>query len=239
MFHKTRGIVINNFPYNDSSSIVKIYTELLGIQSYIISGGRSKKSNVKINLFQPLTLVELVVSNNEKKGLQRIKELRVEVPFKNIPNDIIKSSMVLFINEIIYKSIEEEEANSDLFEFIRSSLLYLDLKADNCNNFHLLFLMQLSKFLGFYPQNALLKPYFNLKEGIFQDHPPTHPHYISGQIAKSLYSILGSTYESSSGITITNNDRRELLGKIIEYYEFHLNKAYDIKSHHILEEVIS
>lgn len=241
MYHQTKGIVLKTIDFTDSSIIVKIYTENFGIQSYLVKGVRSKKSNVKINLFQPLSLLDMIVSHNKKYQLQRIKEIKIDIPFTSITADITKSSISLFLNEIIYKSIREEEPNSDLFHFLRNSLLYLDLHTENCANFHLMFLVHLSRYLGFFPSNNTIpgNTYFNLKEGVFQDNEPVHGYFLSKEQTSCFSELMSHTYENLSVIGINNQTRREFLDKLVLFYELHSNNSHEITSHRILEEVIS
>ena len=241
MYHHTKGIVLKTIDYTDSGIIVKVYTEAFGLQSYLVNGARSKRSNVRIGFFQPLSLVDMVVSRQEKYQLQKIKEVRTDVPCVSISNDITKSSILFFINEIVYKSIKQEEADPVLFNFLRNSILYLELHNENCANFHLMFLVHLSRYLGFYPSDNSIPvdAYFNLKDGVFQDKEPVHDHFLSKAQTRSFTALMRGSYENLSQITINNQARRELLNKLVLFYELHLNNTQEITSHRILEEVIS
>ena len=139
MLHKTKGIVLRTVDYSDSSIIAKIYTELFGIQSYLIKGARRKNASVKANLFQPLSLLELVVYKKEKKQLQTLKEARPEMHFASIPNEPAKISILFFLNEIVLKCLHEEENNSELFSFLHETVQTLDSSEKNYNNLHLIF----------------------------------------------------------------------------------------------------
>src|SRR4051812_33656990 len=132
MLHKTRGIVFHVTPYAESSVVAKIYTEQLGLQSYLVNGVRSKKAKIKSGLLQPLSLLDMVVYHKDRGGLQRIKELRQATggQFSTIPFDVVKSSVVIFINEVLYKSVKEEEANPQLFDFIFHALQLLDIRTE-------------------------------------------------------------------------------------------------------------
>lgn len=241
MLYKTRGIVLHTINYSDKSIIAKIYTELFGLQSYMLNGIRGKSSKTKVNLFQPLSLVEMSVIHKERSSLHRISEIRNAQPFTSIPFDIAKSSVALFINEIVYKSIKEEEANPQLFNFLFNSCQMLDLQEDNCSNFHLYFMIELSRYLGFHPGEKEMKGecFFDLKEGIFCKSEPFHSFFLSPGISRSLRDIMNSGYSSLGSLTIPNDIRRELLYKLILYYELHLSSCRDISSHKILEEVLA
>ena len=240
MLHKTRGIVLHTTKYSESSVIAKIYTELFGLQSYLLNSVRSKKAKIKFSVLQPLSLLEMVVYHKENQGLQRISEIRNNPLFTSIPYHPIKSAIAFFLNEILYKSIREEEPNRYLFEFIFNSLHWLDLKTEHYTNFHLFFLLQLTKYLGFYPfgKYSAETSYFDLPEGKFCDAEPLHVHFISFPQSAQLNRILESTYENIAEISISTAERKFLLEKLIDYYELHITGVKTIKSHKILEEVL-
>jgi DNA repair protein RecO (recombination protein O) len=170
MLHKTRGIVLHTVKYSETSLIVKVYTEAFGIQSYMVKGARNPKSKLRPILFQPLTLLELVAYHKERNTLQSIKEIRLAHPYQSMPFDIRKSSIALFLNEVVYRSVGEEESNPALFEFLWSSFLLLDAVEEPFMHFHLLFTIKLTKYLGFHPRNTRTDEhcFFNLSEGTFQ-----------------------------------------------------------------------
>jgi DNA repair protein RecO (recombination protein O) len=241
MLFKTRGIVLHTISYSDKALIAKIYTELFGLQSYIISGTRGKNSKVKACLFQPLALVEMSVAHKEKNSLQRITEIRNAQPFASIPYDIVKSSIALFLNDIIYKSIREEENNPQLFHFLYVSCQMLDLQEESCSSFHLHFMVQLSKYLGFYPQeNANPENrIFDMREGVFLSQEPLHHQFLSPMLSNALKHLMACGPFSSFPFPLSNSQRRELLSQLIIYYELHLSSFRNITSHKILEEVMA
>ena len=183
MLCTTKGIVIHHFKYAEKSVIAKIYTEKYGLQSFLMNGVRNAKSKNKAVYFQPLSLVEINFFYKEKKSLQQLKNIRLERPYVSIPFNINKSSIAFFVAEIVYKSIKEEEPNTDLFDFLYQSFQFLDLQDENYNNFHLLFLAQLCKYLGFYPQtdgiDASSNLYFALQDGCFLNYEPVHQPFSS------------------------------------------------------------
>ena len=239
MLHKTRGIIFNSFKYSDNSLIARVYTEEFGVQSYLINSVHGKKANTKIAVLQPLTLVDCIVYRKEKKQLQRVKEIKCAYPYVTIPSEITKSSILIFLNEILYKSIKEEEKNEELFEFIHTSLQVLDLKTENCSNFHLLFLAQLTKHLGFLPFGKFSEktPYFDLQAGSFKAIEPKHPFCLSKNLSEKFNSLLNLSQDKLSSFCISNGQRKQLLEKIILYYELHLQTMQEVKSHKVLEEI--
>jgi DNA repair protein RecO (recombination protein O) len=240
MLHKTRGLVFRTIRYSDSSIIVHIFTEAFGLRSYLVPGARSKKAKIKASLFQPLALVEMNVSNREKNSLHRIGDMTAVHSWNNIAADIRKSSILLFLNEVLYKTIREEAPHSDLFEFISHSLQMLDLGTENNPNFHLVFLTRLAAMLGFAPQGAYSPEtsYFNLAEGQFQDHAPSHVHFLSGELSRLFGEILDLNFENSHELAMSGANRRELVRKTIDYYRLHISTIKEIKSQAVLEEVL-
>jgi len=241
MLFKTNGIVFHQIKYSESSVIAKIYTELFGIQSYLIKGVRSKKSKIKSALLQHLSLVDLVVYHKEKSNIQYIKEIRSAYQFTSIPFDIRKSSITVFINEVLYKSIHEEEANQNLFDYLFNSIKLLDMTTKNFVDFHLLFTIGLTKYLGFFPRGNFSdkKTVFDLQEGFFQNAVPNHSNYLKKPLSEIFYNLLNTPIEHMDSVKISYFQRNELLNKIIEYYRLHLPAFKDIKSPDILKEVLS
>jgi len=248
MIYNTRGIVLHHIKYSETSVVAKIYTELFGLQSYLINGVRSKptrtrgrKAKVKANILQPLSLVDMIIYHKEKNGLQRIREVSSNHPFSSIPYVISKSSIALFIAEILFKSIREEEANTNLFEFLFHSIQILDLTTGNCANFHLLFMFQLTKHLGFYPNGKYSDKFnfFDLREGVFIEEQRGNPHVIPPPLSAYLNLLSETSFERLNQISIKPDHRKRLLEHLIEYYELHLPNMKKIKSHRILETVMN
>lgn len=241
MLHQTKGIVFHSLKYSESSVIVKIYTELFGLQSYLFRGVRNPKSKTKSALFQPLTLLDLVVYHKEKHTLQSVKEIRLAHPYHTIPFDIRRSSVAIFINELLYRSIREEEANPDLFEFIWESCLLLDNTESTVSNFHLVFLLQLAIHLGISPNQNYAPglPLFNLREGNFQHSIPDHPNYLDQEESAILNTLLRTPLGMQSLLELKAEIRSRMLETILLYYQLHLPGFKGVKSHHILHTVLS
>lgn len=240
MLHKTGGIVLQTTKYSESSLIVKIYTRDFGLQSYIVSGVRNKKSKNKASLFQPLALVDLIISGNEKTALQRITEINNSLPYANIPYDIIKSSIALFLNEVVLKALKDSDPDEDLFEFLKSSLLILDIEQQSSANFHLFFMAQLSRFLGFYPHGIYSDntSIFDLRAGTFVNFIPQHPHYLNAVLSSLLSQLLSLGYNHIGNFKIDKLERKQLLRALALFYQLHISSFNNIKSLEVLEEVI-
>jgi len=241
MLHKTRGIIFQVTEFGETSVVARIYTELFGLQGFIINSVRKKNAKVKQNVLHPLALVDLVVYHKDRKGLHRVAEVSSNPALQHIPFSIVKNSLVLFLDEVLCKSIKEEEPNQQLFDFIFNSVQLLDLQSPVNNDFHMCFLIQLTRFLGFYPAEnySAEEKIFNLREGVFQPDIPPHVNYLDGIQSENFSSLLKSSLNFSSSIKIPLAQKRMLVEKILEYYRLHLAGFTEVKSLKVLEEVWS
>jgi len=241
MLHKTRGIVFKVTDYSESSVIVQVFTEKFGLQSYLINGVKKPKAKVKLNILQPLHLLEMIVYNKPNAGIQRISELRPEPVFQTIPYDVIKSSLILFLNEVLYKSVKQTFNDEYLFGFLFNAIEILDRTEKGLANFHLAFLLQLSRYLGFYPDrsNEAGANYFDLYDGVFTKQLPSHALIVHGDELEYLTKLLKAKFDVLEETKIPSTERKALLESILKYYELHLEGFSNIKSHLILEEVLS
>jgi DNA repair protein RecO (recombination protein O) len=239
MLHKTRGIVLHHIKYSETSLIVKIFTELFGLQAYLVKGARSKKSTLRSSHFQPMTMLDLVVYHREKSDLQHIRESEISKPFLTIFTDIRKSTIALFLAEMLLKTLKEDESNSEMFDFISSSLNFFEIQKDGIENFHLFFLIKLSRYLGFYPQGApgSGNAFFDLREGRYTDIQPLHPDFLNTEKSVALHAISSARADELSGLVNTKTGRSELLNAILIYYQIHLGGLSNIKSIEVLKEV--
>jgi len=241
MLHQTKGIVFHSLKYSESSLIVKIYTELFGLQTYLIRGVRNPKSKITPAFFSTLTLLDLVASHKENNAIQSVKEIRLAYPFQTIPFDIRKSSVALFLNELVYKSIREEESNPGLFEFLWESCMLLDATEEPVANFHLLFALQLTIHLGINPQvnYSSVSSLFNLRDGVFQQNTPNHPHHLDREFSELFYTLLSTSMANHGTLSLNSSIRNRMLEMILLYYQLHLPGFKGLKSHHVLHSVFS
>jgi DNA repair protein RecO (recombination protein O) len=242
--HKTKGIVLKTVKYGETSIIVHIYTELFGLQSYLINGVRSsgKKGTGKANLFQPGSLLELVVYHNELKNLQRVKEFRWAVLYKEILSDVVKNSVVLFMVELLYKTIKQPETNMQLFEFIEDALLKLDeSEASVVANYPLFFALHLTEFFGFRisddfsEKNAVL----DLREGEFISDKPTHPYFLEDTLSYITSQLLRVRQPHElTQIPLKQETRRTLLHAYETFYALHISDFGTMKTLPVLQAVL-
>jgi DNA repair protein RecO (recombination protein O) len=230
MLYKTRGIVLSFVRYGDSSIIVRIYTAQLGLQSYIVNGVRSAKSKSgKIALYQPLTLLDLVVYYEpEKQKIFRINEARCATAYHSIPFDIRKTTIALFLAEVLSKTLKEETANESLYDFIEQSFLYFDQVEQNFDDFHFLFLLRFSGYLGFAPSNAT---------EIFSQLREANRLHISKAHEEPITDWLEVTLQTDAHTQLAYAWRGELLDVLVDFYGLHIEGMQHLKSLEVLREI--
>jgi DNA repair protein RecO (recombination protein O) len=222
MLHKTRGIVFRFTKYGETSIIVNIFTELFGLQGYIVNSVRSKSNKSKIALYQPLTLLDLVVYHRTHANLNRIKEVKCLQPFQSIAMDVKKSAIAMFINEVVNKTLREESHAAEIFEFLYQSIATLDNMKENYESFHLMFMLKLSRYLGF---------------GAYNNNEVLGIRVTDIEIEGLLKKFIEADYEQA--IEISNEQRRSLLDLILKFYADHIDTFGEMRSVQILKEVMS
>lgn len=234
---KTQAIVLSAIKFQEKSLIVKCFTKSDGLKSYFIqSAFSSKKSSQKIGYFQPLNLLEIEANHKNKGTLEHFKEVKISYNYQSISADIVKSSMVLFLSEVLHNSILEEEKNEDLFAYIETSLMWLDTH-DTVSNFHLIFLIQLTKFLGFYPQLQESDAYyFEMIDGVFS--PLQGTSCLNQNETQLLKKLLNLRFEDTHK-NFHKEERQVLLKFILEYYSIHLQGFKKPNSLEVLKEIFS
>ena len=239
MIHKVKGVVLHHVKYKESSAIVYTYTDLLGRQAYLVNSIRGKKSKFSGNLLQSLTFLEIEAYHKEGRELQRLRDMHNYIPFRSIPYDIQKSSQVLFLAEVLYKTLKEEDPDPGLFEFLENSIQWLDVSDRDLENFHLLFLVQLTKYLGFYPENNFNQKNcgFDMRNGQFADSLSLHPDFFDSDSSNLLHQLLGSTFSDSLELSVNQDVRIRFLKYMMDYYRLQVQGFGTVKSLSVLQEI--
>lgn len=240
MLQKTLGVVLHILKYKDASIIVDIYTEVTGRASFIVALPRSRKTVVKPMLFQPLSLVELEADFRPNTTIYKIKEAKSFYPFSSLPYDPYKSAIALFLSEFLYRAVREETENRPLFAYLQHSIIWLDECRSGFTNFHLVFLMRLSRFLGLYPNlsNYDKGDYFDLQNACFTPlRPQLHSQYINPEEASRLSMLMRMNYETMHLFTMSRVERARCLLIMNEYYRLHLPDFPVLKSLEVLKEL--
>ncbi|RKS55492.1 DNA replication and repair protein RecO [Gillisia mitskevichiae] len=235
----TNAIVISALKYAEADLIVKCYTQKSGLKTYMLRGIlKSRKGKFKTSLFQPLTQLELVAKHKDKGSLEYLQDAKILVHYQSLHTEVVKSTMVMFISEMLKNTIHEEEVNEGLYDYLEGAINWLDIHADIAN-FHLLFLLKLTQYLGFYPEDSEMElPYFNLLDGVFQQSK-TNGYCVNGEVLENLKVLLGTKFEALHEIKLTRSNRSELLGLLLTYYQLHIESFKKPKSLSILHEIFN
>ncbi|OFX56709.1 MAG: DNA repair protein RecO [Bacteroidetes bacterium GWA2_30_7] len=241
MLEKTLGIVLHNVKYADNSRIINIYTEKYGRMPFIANFPSKKKCGLRIVNFQNASILELDISNKARNTIQRIKDAKPYYNYQTIPFDVNKSAIIFFLSEIFSKTLNEESGNSELFNFIKDSLIFFDKLNVNVSFFHHIFLIELSKHLGFEPLDNYSEKYcyFDFTEGSYTDHLPLHSSYFNKEVSSEFYKISSYSLNNIENEEFKIRFKTEILEGIIEYYKIHFNTIKDIVSYKVLKDVFN
>ena len=241
MLHKTRGIVLHSLPYNDKYAITLIYTEEFGRVSYLTSQSKNRKSKVPRSLFHPLAILDLEVDHQNLRDIQRIKEIKNHIPLVALRSDPMKSALGIFFAELISKVIREEQTNRPLFDYLLQSVQILELTNASPVNFHLVFMIRLSRLLGFYPDSTGYQKgmFFDMRNGVFIQRQPAHAHFLPPDESAVFFNLLRMSYENMTVFRFSGQERQKIIRRILEYYRLHLNFFPEIKSLEVLHDVFS
>lgn len=236
MLQKTKALVIKSIKYSDTSLIVTCYTKEFGIKTYMLKGIlTAKKGSLKKAYFQPLTQLYMVAYHNNKGNLNSIKEAQISYFYQTVHTNFVKQTLIIFLSEILLSVLKEEESNPNLFAYLENALVWLDAH-DKIANFHLLFLLNLTKYLGFYPENNNQDACFDLLEGKFVAKPSSN-YYINKPQITHFKTLLGINFDDLPNMNLTAVQRQELLDLLIRYISLHLQTFKTPKSLPILQEL--
>ncbi|UKJ07344.1 DNA repair protein RecO [Solitalea lacus] len=238
---KTTGIVLRTTNYAESSVVVLMFTEQYGLQSFIVNGVRKSKAKFAASLFQPLNLLEMVIYHKPSGGLQRIAEVRNSPAYTSVSFDFYKTTIVLFLNEVLLKCLKQESPEPPLYSFIYNGLQLLDVYQGVPSNFHLVFLVHFAKFLGFFPDNSFSASveYFDLQDGVFTPLRPKHVQTVVQPYSGYIAQLMQLNFETMEQLKISSAERKVLLHTLVEYYELHVDNFGKLKSLEVLEEVLA
>lgn len=240
MLISTKGIVFHCMDYSETSIIARVYTEQLGLQSYIVKGVRKKRARIKRNLFSPLSIIHLSANHKESDGLRILREASCEYQLNAIATDMAKTAVSIFLSELLTRSISAQMADPGLYDFIEDAILNLDRSNQSIAGFPLSFTIGLTQFMGFDPHNnfSSVNQYFDMVEGNFCPHPPGHPDYISMPLSKSLSEVLTALNAGVVSIVSNYHTRNALLTEMLRYFRIHIPYLGDIKSVQVLSDVL-
>jgi len=237
MIEKLTGVIFKTIPYSETSLVMDIFSLQKGLHSYIVSGVRKKKSS-KIGLYKPMTFINFVAYQSNKDTLHRIKEADYHFMYKKLPNDIVRSTMAMFMIDLCRNTIKESETNIELFDFIKNSFLALDETESLSNIFHLSFAIELSRYLGFFPD---LRTYedgytFDLTQGLFIPDISVFDKVISANLSKDLFHLASKNIPE---VGTSKTDRNQLLDAILHYYRLHIPNFKGLPSLEVCRVIFS
>lgn len=239
MLTKTQAIVLHSLKYGETRLIVDMFTRSYGRLSFIVNIPKSSKSKIKKQFFQPLSLLEIEVDVRPKLQLQKLSDARLAWAYSSIPFEPSKLSISIFLSEFLYYALLSEQHNENLFDYIVNSIQWLDGQPDRFANFHLVFLMRLSRFLGFYPNldDYQAGNYFDLRESVFCLAPPVHRDILNPEDAGKVQLLMRMDYSTMHLFRMSHQERNRFLEVALKYYRLHLPDFPEMKSVSVLQEL--
>ena len=231
MKYKSRAITLLYYKYGETSIISKVFTKEKGLQSFIVNGVRSKKSKKKIILFEPFKLVKIDGNFDNKKSLHRLEEINFVEKFEITKNKMLKNFIAMFCAEVTLKVLQENEKNINLFNFVWNSIFELYSRESPNPNFSIIYLLNLSRFLGFYPKTKPF-PFFNLERGEFVRQKSLNEICLDKEMSDFLSQIL-----KDENTYIPRKKKSELLKNILKYFKTHHYNLDNITSHLVIESL--
>ena len=237
MLTKTQAIVLHSLKYGESRLIVDMFTRTFGRQSFIVSIPKTSKGKIKKQFFQPLTLLEIETDIRPKLQLQKLNDVRLLTPFASIPFEPDKLAISLFVAEFLYYALRSEQRNELLYDYLEYSIMWLDGQQVNFANFHIVFLLRLTRFLGFYPNLDDYEDgdYFDLRESEFMRNPPVHRDFLHPEEAQKVQLMMRMDFPTMHLFRMSHDDRNRLLEISIKYYRLHLPDFPEMKSIEVLQ----
>ena len=247
MLVKTEAIVLHSFKLGESKLVVDMFTRETGRLSFVVSVPKTQKGRLKKQYFQPMTLLEVEVDYRQRVQLQKMRDARLLSPYASIPFSPEKLALSLFIAEFLYYALRSEQQHVTLFSYICDSMQWLDMASAGYANFHLTFLMRLSRFLGFYP-NLSLTPnpsprgegsdmFFDLREGQFCTSAPTHRDFLQPDDARRIHILMRMDFPTMHLYRLSRQERNRIIDVLLQYYRLHIPQFPELKSLAVLQEL--
>ena len=239
MLIKTEAIVLHSFKYGESKIIVDMFTREVGRLSFVVPLPKSPKSKLKKQYFQPMTLLEIECDIRQKVQLQKLKDARLLSAYTRIPYSPEKMALSLFVAEFLYHALRSEQQNDPLFVYLCDSMQWLDTVEVGFANFHLTFLMRLSRFLGFYPN---LDDYvdgcvFDMRAATFSLQVPTHRDFLQPEDARRIHTLMRMDFPTMHLYRLNHHDRNRIVDVLLHYYRLHIPQFPELKSLSVLQEL--
>ncbi len=240
MIVKTEAIVLHTLKYGERKMIVEMFTRQQGRLSFVMTMSKTGRGSLKKQYFQPMTLLEITFDMRQRVQLQQLTDARLLVPYTTLPLSAEKLAITLFVAEFLYYALRSEQRNEPLFDYIADSMQWLDAAEEGFANFHLTFLMRLSRFLGFYPNmetEGISDVVFDLREGRFSVTVPMHPDFLPPVEAQLVLLLMRMDFPTMHLFRLSRTDRQRILEVLMRYYKSHLPDFHELKSLAVLEKL--
>lgn len=241
MLERSLGIVLHQLRYNDESVIVNIYTQGHGNLGFLVKMPKQKRNNVKTQLLRPLNILELDFDYRPNQNLHRIRDMKLHISYDSLPYDHIKGTVSLFLSEFLYYALRHELENQALFQYLYNSLQWFDRSEKGMVNFHLVFLIRLTRFLGFWPNVQKYVPgmVFDMGDATMVSVLPVHGQYLDYEESAFLPRLLRMDYPTMHVFRFSRQQRTRVLDALVEYYRMHIPEFPELKSLDVLRTVFS
>ncbi len=241
MLQQIEGIILRSVKYSESSVICEVYTREHGLRSYILNGVRQQKSRIGAALVQPMSIVEMVVYHREDRNINRVKEIKPCYVYHRLHFDVIRGALGLFITELVQKTVKESEVNSDLYCFLSDTYQLLDNIEKDLANFHLFFMVQFTRYLGFMPNADACSladaVFFDYREGEFLPIAPSHTYFFAPAQSQLLWQLLQCSPQDAGQIALSSRLRQDFIEDMLRFYGYHVENLH-IYSHNVLHQVL-
>ena len=237
----TGAVVLRSLKYGDGSLIVDMLTEEYGRLSFMVRIPKTSKGRLKRQLFQPLSVLRLTFDYRQRANLQHLRDAQVVLPFSSIPFNPLKVSVSLFLAEFLYHATRGEQKNTSLYHYIEKSLEWFDGVEAPFANFHLVFMMRLTRFIGFFPnvEDGEAGDCFDLRNGRFCGQAPLHPDFLSPVEAERIHTLMRLNYATMHLYRMNRQDRQRIADVIMHYYRIHVPQFPELRSFEVLKEVMA
>ena len=239
MHYKTEGIVLSNAGYNDKYAITQVFTRSFGRISYLLPKTRGRRSKINPTLFSPLSILNLEVEHLPLREIQRLKEADRQTLLYDIGSDLTKVSLTFFLSEFLSKVLRETDNNELLFDYLKQAVEVLEETKTGLANFHLTFVLGLTRFLGIYPnlENYTQGCCFDMLNGEFTSRTPAHAYYLRERESAFLNQLSRINFSNMHLFVLSRNDRNLIIVRMLTYYRLHLYDFQPIKSLDVLREL--
>ena len=239
MLHKTEGIVLSILRYSDRYAITHVYTADFGATSYLLPMTSNKKAKIKNSLFFPFSLLRMEVEHLPKRDIQKLKEVERLIPLYEICTDMSKLSLAFFLSEFLYRVLRESDNNEVTFQYIKNSVETLEAANSSIANFHIAFMIGLTRFLGIYPnwENTNRDKYFDMLNGEFRQNIPSLTHYLKQDESRYVKYLNRINYSNMHKFKLSRDNRNIIVNYILDYYRLHLYDFPKLKSLEVLREM--